>query len=144
MGVQPGELGPGTGRQVLQHCFELVGIETKLAIEVAGADVLMGVALNARRKTQHQLHRSPQVRGQGSQQLKITPVVSHHRDSLLCCQGQLFATLVVAMQHAALSRHAALQGGEQLASRNRIKAQAFRCHQGSYGQGAIGLGGVDG
>ena len=63
MGVQPGELGPRAGRQVLQHRLELVGIKAKLAVEVAGADVLMGVALNARRKTQHQLHGSPQVRG---------------------------------------------------------------------------------
>ena len=144
VGVQPGELGPGTGRQVLQHRFELVGIKTKLAVEVAGADVLMGVALNTRRKPQHQLHGSLQVRGQGSQQLKIAPVVSHHRDALLSGEGQLFAALVVAVQHDALRRHAPLQGGEQLASRNRIKPQAFGCHQGSYGQGAIRLGGVDG
>ena len=142
VGVQPGETGPGAGRQVPQHRLELVGIEAKLAVEVARADVLMGVTLDAGRKAQHQSRRPREARCQLSQQLQVPPVVRHHGDPVGHGQGQLLATLVVAVQHDPLAGHAPLESGQQFSGRDRIEAQSLGGHQGRDRQGAVGLGGI--
>ena len=56
MGVQSSHLGPGATLEVLQHRLQLVGVKAELAVEVAGADVLVGVALDPRREAQHEGH----------------------------------------------------------------------------------------
>ena len=67
MGVEPGEACPAAADQVPQHRFKLVGVKAKFAIEVPGADVLVGVALDPRRKAEHQLHGRCQARRQFGQ-----------------------------------------------------------------------------
>ena len=67
MGVEPGEACPAAADQVPQDRFELVGVKAKFAVQVPGADVLVGVALDPRRKAEHQLHGRCQARRQFGQ-----------------------------------------------------------------------------
>ena len=48
VGVEAGELGPGVPGELPEHCLQLVGVKAELAIEVAGLDVFVGVALDPR------------------------------------------------------------------------------------------------
>ena len=142
--MQTNQPAPAAARQLAQHLLQLVGIEAELAVEVTGADVLVGVALDAGGEAQHQPHRLAQAGGQLAEQLDVAPVVQHHGDAVGGGQGQLLGALVVAVQHDPLGRHAPAQGGEQFARRHGVQTQALLGHQGCDRQGAVGLGGVEG
>ena len=126
VGVEAGELGPGVPGELPQHRLQLVGVKAELAIEVAGLDVFVGVALDPRGQPQHQRHGGR--RCQLGQQLQVVPVIQHHGDAGPHGQGQFVAGFVVAVQHDPLGGHAAIEGGEQFAGGHRIEAQAFRGH----------------
>ena len=129
VGMQATHLGPAALLEVLEHPYQLVGIKAELAVEVAGADVFVSVALDPRGEAQHQL-------------LDVEPVVGHHRHPQLHRQAQLLEALVVAVEHDALWRHAALHSSEQLTGGHSIEAQTFGGHHGCDRQAAVGLGGV--
>ena len=106
VGVQAGEPAPAATHQLLQHLLQLVGIETELAVEVAGADVLVGMALDAGGETQHQPHRLVEAGAQLAEQFNVAPVVEHNGDAMAGRQGQLLGAFVVAVQHDPLRCHA--------------------------------------
>ena len=90
-----------------------------------GADVLVGVALDPRRKAEHQLHGRCQARRQFGQQFEVAPVIRHHGDAPFHRKGQLLAGFVVAVKHDPIGGHAAVEGREELSRRHRVQAQAL-------------------
>ena len=137
VGVQTTHLGPAALLEVLKHRLKLIGVETELAVEVTGADVLVRMALDPRREPQHQAH--GMGRRQAGQLLDVEPVVGHHRHPKLHRQAQLLETLVIAVEDDPLRLHPTLHGGEQLTGRHRIKPQALRSHHSRDRQAAVGL-----
>ena len=143
VGMEPIQPGPGTASQVAQHGLQLVGIEAEFAVQMTGADVLVGMAFDPRGETQHQAHGAGVGRGDGAEQFKIEPVVNHHGDAVAQGQLQFLPGLVVAMQHDAIGGHAPLQGCQQFAGGDRIQPQSLGGHQGRDRQGAVGFGGIE-
>ena len=125
VGMEPIKAGPAAAGQMAQDGLQLVGIEAELAVQMAGADVLVGVALDARGEAHHQPHRGLPTRSDAAEDLHVMPVVDHHGDLVGQGQFELLLGFVVAVQHDPLRRHTPLEGGHQLSGGNGIEPQTF-------------------
>ena len=119
--MKPIEPGPAAAGQMAQHRLQLIRVEAELAVEMAGANVVVGVALDAWGEAHQQPHRRAPARSDSAEDLHVLPVVEHHGDAVGQGQLKLLLGFVVAVQHDPLRGHPPLQSGEQFASGHRIE-----------------------
>ena len=129
MGMQAFNPRPGTSLKLAEHGLELIRIKAEFAVEVAGADVLVGMALNARGEAKHEAYRPPSFRNNRLQAIQVVLVVRNHHHVVAIGQLKLFDRLVIAMQHHPFSRHAAVERRHQFTRRDGIKPQTLRRHK---------------
>ena len=116
---------PGGVLKFAQHRLQLIGIKPELAVEMTGADVLVGMAFDAWREAKHQANRLPTIRNDGFQTIEVMLVIRHHHHVVAVGQGQLLDRLVVAVEHDPLCGHAAVERRHQLSGRNGIQPKSF-------------------
>ena len=125
VGMKTGELRPGLADQLPKHRLQQVGVEAEFAVEVAGLDVLVGVALDAGGEAQHQPGRCAAGRHQFRQAFQIVLVVNDDRDVVVVSEQELLVVLVVAVQHHPLAGHPPLESRQQFTGGDRIEAETF-------------------
>jgi len=135
------ELGGGGDEAV--NGLQLTGIEAEFAIEVAGTDVVVRVALNAGRHAQQQRDGRAAIAGELGQLVQFLPVVGYHGGPGVQRLLELGAGFVVAVQVDAPRLQTRLQGRMQLAAGGNVNAQAFLGHQAGDRQTAPGFGGIE-
>ena len=147
MHVQPDQVDRGGCPGPRERVVGLAGgqREPELGVEVAGADVLVGVDLDAGVDPQ-QHPRHGQTRGdQGLDAVELVVAVDDDApDAGGECQSQFVERLVVAVQDGALGGHAGGEDDLQLAAGGDVDAHPLLVHQPGDGAAQERLGCVGG
>ena len=121
----------GNTRQRLNHIADILHTadgDTKLAVQVCGYNIFMGMCLNARIYTNQCTNGCTNPLCRFYQQLAFHRVIDNNAaDPCFQCHNQLIPCFVVAVKVDFFHRKAGLHGSIQLTAADDIQTQAVSC-----------------
>ncbi len=142
MGMDPGAVEACGSGQISKDLRQIMFAQPKLAVDLSGANVFVGMDINARIDPHHHPSRSLRI-GDLGQSLQLIQTIRHHGAACFPGHPQLICCLAVAMQIDVGPSCPRLQGGIELTTGGHIQPQPLLAHQPTQGQIAPSFAGID-